>query len=69
MLSYEKALQFGRQKHTLVLNQVPGYFLKGFNNSLFTQFDFNSEYNTNEINAARKSIPLLGKEKYVCILD
>ena len=69
MLSYEKALQFGRQKHTLVLNQVPEDFLKGFNNSLFMQSDFNSEYNTNEINSVRRSIPLLGKEKYVCILD
>jgi 3D (Asp-Asp-Asp) domain-containing protein len=69
MTSYKKALLFGRQKHTLVLNQVPEDFLKGFNNSLFMQFDFNSEYNTNEINAVRRSIPLLGKEKYVCMLD
>ena len=66
---YEKALQFGRQKYTFVLNQVPEDFLKGFINSLFMQFDFDSEYNTNEINAVRRSIPLLGKEKYVCILD
>lgn len=69
MSSYKKALQFGRQKHTLVLNQVPEDFLKGFYNSLFTQFDFNSEYNTKEINAVRRSIPLLSKEKYVCMLD
>jgi hypothetical protein len=69
MPSYEKAYKFGRQKHTLVLNQVPEDFLKGLNNSLFMQFDFNSEYNTNEINAVRRSIPLHGKEKYVCILD
>ena len=69
MPSYKKALRFGRQKHTLVFNQVPEDFLKGFNNSLFMQFDFNSEYNTNEINAVRKSIPLLGKEKYVCLLN
>ena len=66
---YEKALQFGRQKYTFVLNQVPEDFLKGFINSLFMQFDFDSEYNTNEINAVRRSIPLLGKKKYVCILD
>jgi 3D (Asp-Asp-Asp) domain-containing protein len=69
MSSYKKALRFGRQKHTLVFNQVPEDFLKGFNNSLFTQFDFNSEYNTDEINAVGKSIPLLGKEKYVCRLN
>jgi len=69
MTSYKKALRFGRQKHTLVLNQVPEDFLKGFNNSLFTQFDFNSEYNTNEINDVRRSISLLGKKKYACILD
>ena len=69
MLSYKKALRFGRQKHTLVLNQVPEDFLQEFNNSLFMQFNFNSEYNTNEINAVRRSIPLLGEEKYVCILD
>ena len=69
MTSYEKALQFGRQKHTLVLNQEPEDFLKEFYNSLFTRFDFNSEYNMNEINAVRRSISLLGKEKYVCILD
>ena len=69
MLSYKKALRFGRQKHTLVLNQVPEDFLQEFNNSLFMQFDFNSEYNTNEINVVRKSIPLLGKEKYVCLLN
>jgi 3D (Asp-Asp-Asp) domain-containing protein len=69
MSSYKKALRFGRQKHTLVFNQVPEDFLKGFNNSLYTQFDFNSEYNTNEINAVGKSIPLLGKEKYVCRLN
>ena len=69
MTSYKKALRFGRQEHTLVLNQVPEDFLQEFNNSLFMQFDFNSEYNTNEINAVRRSIPLLGEEKYVCILD
>jgi len=52
-----------------VLNQEPEDFLKEFYNSLFTRFDFNSEYNMNEINAVRSSISLLGKEKYVCILD
>jgi 3D (Asp-Asp-Asp) domain-containing protein len=69
MTSYKKALLFGRQQHTLVLNQESEDFLKGFYNSLFMQFDFNSEYNTNEINAVRRSISLLGKEKYVCTLD
>ena len=69
MTSYKKALQFGRQKHTLVLNQEPEDFLKEFYNSLFVQFDFNSEYNTNEINAVRRSISRLGKEKFVCTLD
>ena len=69
MSSYEKALQFGRQRHTLVLNQMPEDFLKEFYNSFFMQFDFNSEHHTNEINTVRKSIPLLDKEKYVCILD
>jgi 3D (Asp-Asp-Asp) domain-containing protein len=69
MTSYKKALQFGRQKHTLVLNQEPEDFLKGFYNSLFIQFDFNSEFNMNEINAVRRSISLLGKEKFVCTLD
>ena len=65
MTSYKKALRFGRQKHTLVLNQNQGFL--GFNNSLFVQFDSNSEYNMNEINAVE--IYLNGKEKYVCILD
>ncbi len=69
MHSYNKAIQFGRQKYTLVLNQVPENLLKRSDNSSFMQFDFNSEYNTKEINALRRSLPLLGKEKYVCILD
>jgi hypothetical protein len=69
MHSYNKAIQFGRQKYTLVLNQVPENLLKRSDNSSFMQFDFNSEYNTKEINAVRSSLPLLGKEKYVCILD
>ena len=69
MTSYKKALLFGRQKHTLVLNQVPEDSLKEFTNSLYMPFDFNFGYNTNEINAVRKSILLRDKEKYVCVLD
>ena len=38
-------------------------------NSLFMPLDFNFGLNTNEINAVRKSIPLLGKTKYVCYLN
>jgi 3D (Asp-Asp-Asp) domain-containing protein len=66
---YNKALQFGRQKFTLVLNQEPEDFLEGFNNSLFKQFDFISDYKTNEIDAVGRSIPLLGKARHVCVLD
>ena len=69
MPSYKKAIQFGRQNHTLVLNQVLDDFLKGFNDSLWMQFDFDSTYKINEIDAVRRSIPLLGKEKQVCILN
>ncbi|MGD0279226.1 MAG: hypothetical protein ABSC11_07955 [Smithella sp.] len=69
MTSYKKALLFGRQKHTLVLNQVPEDSLKEFTNSLYRPLDFNSVYNTDEINAVRKSIPLLGKKTYVCFLN
>ena len=69
MTSYKKALLFGRQKHTLVLNQVPEDSLKEFTNSLYMPLDFNAVYNTNEINAVRKSFPLLGKKTYVCFLN
>jgi hypothetical protein len=69
MTSYKKALLFGRQKHTLVLNQVPEDSLKEFTNSLYMPLDLNFGYSTNEINAVRKSIPLLDKKTYVCFLD
>ena len=69
MTSHKKALLFGRQKHTLALKQVPEDSLKEFTNSLFMPLDFNFGLNTNEINAVRKSIPLLGKTKYVCYLN
>lgn len=69
MQSYSRAIQFGRQKYALVLKQEPEDFLKQIDDYLFTQIDFNSEYTAKEINFVRKSIPLLTKEKYICMLD
>jgi len=69
MTSHKKALLFGRQKHTLALKQVPEDSLKESTNSLFMPLDFNFGLNTKEIDAVRKSVPLLGKTKYVCFLD